>query len=223
MATRIDRGTEPRIPLSRERVLGAAVDLADEEGIDALTMRRLGQELGVEAMSLYNHVDNKDDILDAIQDLVVSEYELPTGGADWKIELRRAAVSAHDVLLRHPWAAGLQLSSPDGVGPARLRYMDTILGTLRNGGFSVVMTHHAFHVLDTYVVGWTVQEIAFPIDAEDLPRLAADFVRNIPSEEFPYLVEHINHHIDADPYAEGDFVFGLDLILDGLEQLHSST
>lgn len=222
MATQSDRSTEPRVPLSRERVLGAAVDLADSEGIEALTMRRLGQELGVEAMSLYNHVDNKDDILDAIQDVVVSEYELPTGEGEWKTSLRRAAVSAHEVLLRHPWAAGLQLSSPDGVGPARLRYMDSILRTLRQGGFSVVMTHHAFHVLDTYVVGWTVQEIAFPIEAKDLPALAADFVQGIPAGEYPYLIEHINHHIEATDYDESDFEFGLDLILDGLEQLNAT-
>jgi len=222
MATQSDRSTEPRVPLSRERVLGAAVDLADSEGIEALTMRRLGQALGVEAMSLYNHVDNKDDILDAIQDVVVSEYQLPTGDGEWKRSLRDASVSAHEVLLRHPWAAGLQLSSPDGVGPARLRYMDSILGTLRKGGFSVVMTHHAFHVLDTYVVGWTVQEIAFPIEAEDLPQLAADFVKNIPVDEYPYLVEHIKHHIDGTTDDEGEFEYGLDLILDGLEQLHAT-
>ena len=222
MATQTDRSAEPRIPLSRDRVLRAAIGLADEQGIEALTMRNLGHELGVEAMSLYNHVDNKDDILDAMQDLVVSEYELPPRQDDWRAALRQTATSAHDVLLRHRWAAGLQLSSPDGVGPARLRYMDSILGTLREAGFSVVMTHHAFHVLDIYVVGFTVQQINFPIEAEDLPALAAEFLVGIPADEYPYLVEHIQHHIDSAHYDGGDFEFGLDLILDGLEQLHQT-
>jgi AcrR family transcriptional regulator len=201
-------------------VLRAAIDLADANGIDSLTMRKLGEELGVEAMSLYNHVANKDDILDGIQDLVVSEYELPPRQDDWKVALRQTAISAREVLLRHTWAASLQLSAPDAVGPARLQYMDSILGTLREAGFSVVMTHHAFHVLDIYVVGFTIQQINFPIEAEDLPDLAAQFLLGIPVDDYPYLVEHINHHIESAHYDEGDFEFGLDLILDGLEQLH---
>jgi len=220
MATQTDRSAEPRIPLTRERVFRAAIDLADANGIDSLTMRKLGEELGVEAMSLYNHVANKDDILDGIQDLVVSEYELPPRQDDWKAALRQTAISAREVLLRHTWAASLQLSGPDAVGPARLRYMDSILGTLREAGFSVVMTHHAFHVLDIYVVGFTIQQINFPIEAEDLPDLAAQFLLGIPVDDYPYLVEHINHHIESAHYDEGDFEFGLDLILDGLEQLH---
>src|SRR6267143_6978609 len=110
MATQAESSAEPRLPLSRERVLRAAMALADESGIDSLSMRRLGQQLGVEAMSLYNHVANKDDILSGIVDMVVSDFDLPTPGAGWKAALRKAAISAHDVLVRHPWAASAMLS-----------------------------------------------------------------------------------------------------------------
>src|SRR3990172_9394989 len=149
MATQPHASPEPRVPLSRERVLRAAIGLDDEGGIESLSMRKLGQRLGVEAMSLYYHAANKDDILDGIVDIVVSEIDVPSGGGDWKAAMRASAISAHEVLLRHPWAASLILSGPT-VRPARLRYMDSILGCLREAGFSAEMTDHAYHALDSH-------------------------------------------------------------------------
>ena len=140
-----------RTPLNRERVLRAAVALADDAGIESLSMRRLGQELGVEAMSLYNHVSNKDDILAGILDLVVGEIDLRAEDTEWKATMRRIALSAHEVLRRHPWAPSLLVTRPEMTGAARWRQMDTMLGTLRAAGFSLEQTHHAFHVLDSYI------------------------------------------------------------------------
>jgi AcrR family transcriptional regulator len=140
-----------------------AIDLADAGGIESLSMRRLGQALRVEAMSLYNHVASKDDLLDGFVDGVVDEFELPTPGADWRAGLRRSAISAHDVLRRHPWAASLMATRPTRVGAARLRHMDATLGVMRLAGFSIVLTHHAFHVLDGYIVGFTLQEVSAPV------------------------------------------------------------
>src|SRR5205809_6978122 len=130
MATRTDPGVEPRIPLSRQRVLRAAVALADRGGVGSLSMRRLAQELGVEAMSLYHHVANKDDILDGIVDVVFSEIDLPPGDADWRAAMRQRAVSARQALRRHPWAAAL-MESRSTPGPANLRHHDAVLGILR--------------------------------------------------------------------------------------------
>jgi len=216
---------EIRAPLSRERVLRAAIDLADEAGIDALSMRRLGQALGVEAMSLYNHVANKEDILNGIVDLVVSDFELPSAGADWKAALRRTAISAHDVLVRHPWAASLMLA-PSRTSSARLRYMEGILGTLREGGFSAQMTHHAYHALDSHISGFTLWEVHFQMDPEEFDDLASDFMSRVQAGEYPYLLEHAGVHMEKEeqkPDDEGEFAFGLDLILDSLERIRSSS
>jgi AcrR family transcriptional regulator len=208
--------------LTRERVLRAAIALADEGGIESVTMRRLGLALGVEAMSLYNHVANKDDILNAIVDIVESEIELPSGGADWKAALRKTAISAHDVFVRHPWAASLTLSAT-GTRPARWRYMDAILGCLREAGFSAEMTDHAYHALESHIAGFTLWAAQLEVDAEELPDLAATFLRELPVDEFPYLVEHVHQHLkDRNPEDEGSFAFGLDLILDGLEKIRDT-
>jgi AcrR family transcriptional regulator len=218
MASQADRRVETRVPLSRDRVLVAAIDLADRSGIDALTMRRLAQELGVEAMTLYYHVTNKGDILDGITDMVVSEIELPSSGAAWKASLRRTAISAHEILVRHPWAANLMLSG--GVRQGRLRYMEALLGCLRRGGFSAEMTHHAYHALDSHILGFTLWQVGMAIDAQALPHLAADFLKNLSREELPYLVEHVEQHLtESREYEGSEFDFGLDLILDGLERL----
>jgi AcrR family transcriptional regulator len=200
-------------------VLQAAIGLADEAGIESLSMRRLGQELGVEAMSLYNHVANKDDILRAIVDMVLSEFELPVPGSDWKADIRGTAISAHEVLVRHPWAASLMWSAT-GASPARWRYMDAILGCLREAGFSADMTDHAYHALDSHITGFTLWEVQVQIDPETLPDLAATFLRELPVDDYPYLVEHVHQHLkERRPDDEGAFAFGLDLILDGLERL----
>ncbi|MDP8907678.1 MAG: TetR/AcrR family transcriptional regulator C-terminal domain-containing protein, partial [Chloroflexota bacterium] len=151
MAKRADPLPTPREPLSRDRVLQAAVALADRSGIDALSMRKLADELGVEAMSLYYHVANKDAILDGIMDVVTSEIELPSDSSDWKTALRQNALSTRDVLLRHPWASGLRVSRR-GDGPARLRHEEWMLRTLREAGFSKDLTYHAFHTLESHVL-----------------------------------------------------------------------
>jgi len=213
--------------LSRDRVLRAAIDLADERGIESLTMRRLAQELGVEAMTLYYHVANKEEIVNGIVDIVVGEFELPPPGpdvgADWKAAVRTTAISAHEVLLRHPWAASLVLSS-SGVSEARLRYMNSLLGSLRRAGFSAEMTDHAYHVLESHIMGFTLWVVGMDLGTdEDLKGLAAEFLRQLPREELPHLAEHIEQHLKPrDPADEGAFVFGLDLILDGLDRIRQT-
>jgi AcrR family transcriptional regulator len=220
MTTKLARTAEARAPLTRERVLRAAIGLADEAGIESLSMRKLGQELGVEAMSLYNHVANKDDILNAIVDMVVSEIEPPSREADWKTALRQSAKSAYEVLLRHPWAASLILSG-SGASQARFRYMDALLGTLRQAGFSAEMTDHAYHALDSHIMGFTLWVVGMNLGSDDdLAALATNVLRDFPRDQMPHLAEHIEQHLKPrDPDDEGEFAFGLDLILDGLERI----
>lgn len=220
MATAPRPRDDARLPLTRERVLLAALELADAHGIEALTMRRLAQELGVEAMSLYHHVRNKQDLLGAICDLVVREYEMPEPGEPWKAAVRRMAISAHEALLRHPWAASVLLSgTPES--RARIRYMDAVLGAFRTGGFSAGMTDHAYHALDSHIMGFTLWVVGMNLGTqEDLASMATDFLRELPQDELPYLVEHIHQHLrPRDPDEVGEFAFGLDLLLDGLERL----
>jgi AcrR family transcriptional regulator len=222
MATQADPSPEPRTPLSKERVFKTAIALADEGGIEALTMRKLAQKLGVEAMSLYHYVAKKDDILDGIVDLVVKEIDLPPKDADWKAAIRQSAISAHKALSRHPWAAGLMFSTGDS--PARLRYTEAILATFRKGGFSADLTHHAYHALDSHIIGFTLWVVSIPFATEDLPELASSFLREFPADEYPYLAEHIEQHLEEPgDEDEGEFEFGLDLILDGLERLRDRT
>jgi AcrR family transcriptional regulator len=211
---------DPRPPLSRERVLEAAIGLADAGGIESLSMRKLAGALGVEAMTLYYYVANKDEILSAIVDMVVSEFELPDPEGDWKAAIRRTAISAFEVLQRHPWAASLMLHGTT-VSTARLRYMDAILGSLRRGGFSADLTDHAYHALDSHIMGFTLWVVSMNLGTdEDLAKMAEQFLRELPIDDLPYLAEHIQQHVKPrDPNDEGDFAFGLDLILDGLERI----
>jgi AcrR family transcriptional regulator len=209
------------VPLTRERVLRAAITLADEGGIGALSMRKLAQELGVRAMSLYNHVANKADILDGIVDLVASEMDPPPDGVDWKTSMRRSAISTHEVLMRHPWAASLWMS-PGKVSPARLRYGDAMLRSLREGGFSEDLTYHAFHALQSHVLGFTLYLLNFRFGGEELKEMAARFLRDFPADEYPYLAEHIEQHMEPSDERQGTFEFGLDLVLDGLERLRDT-
>lgn len=220
MATDVQEAQDRRGPLSRERVLRAAIGLADAGGIEALSMRRLAQELGVEAMSLYYHVANKGDILDGIVDMVVGEMELPLPDAEWKSAIRTTAVSAHEILVRHPWSASLVLSG-SGLSMARLRYMDAILGTLRRAGFSAEMTDHAYHALDSHIMGFTLWQVGMNLGSEeDLKAMAGQFLARLSTEDFPYLAEHVEQHLKpSDPDDVGEFAFGLELVLDGLERL----
>jgi AcrR family transcriptional regulator len=222
VAARDRSRTDGRTPLDRQRVLRAAIDLADTDGVSALTMRRLGHALGVEAMSLYNHVANKDDLLAGILDQVVGEVALPTDGRDWKATLRAIALSANAVLRRHPWAADLLITRPQMSRAARYRQTDHILRTLREAGFSVEKTHHAFHVLDSFIAAFTLQQVSFPIPSGDLAEMAKRFLRDFPADEYPALAEHIGYHVESGTFDEGDFEFGLALILDSLERLPRS-
>jgi AcrR family transcriptional regulator len=214
---------EPRIPLNRERVLRAAVAFADESGIGTLSMRKLGEALGVEAMSLYNHVANKDELLDAMVDLVFGEIELPRAEADWKTAMRDRAASARQALSSHPWAIAL-MQSRTSPGPATLRHHDAVIGSLREAGFSIAMAAHAFSALDSYVYGFALQEASLPFDtAQETADVADAILNQFPADEYPHLTQLTVEHVLQPGYDYGnEFEFGLDLILDGLERLRSS-
>jgi AcrR family transcriptional regulator len=205
---------EARTPLSRDRILHAALELADGSGVDALTMRRLGDELGFEAMSLYRHVASKNDLLDGMLDLVLAEWQ-PPGDGEWRAAIRTSACSVHDALRRHPWAAQL-LMTGSHVPPARLEYMDRLLGVLRENGFDADSAYSVYHLLDGYIYGFTLWEIAYtssPLDAEEVTRL----MQAIPWERYPHLAEHRDQHMTDGPHREvSAFEVGLDLILAGL-------
>ncbi len=220
MATQTEPSARPRTPLNRERVLRAAISVADLGGIESLTMRKLGQELGVEAMSLYNHVANKDDVLDGIVDLVFSEIAVPSNQADWKAAMRQRAISAREVLLRHPWATRL-MQSRTKPGPATLRHHDSVLGSLREAGFTLDMAAHAYSVMDSYIYGFALQQMNLPLDTlENAAGVAQDILRQLPADKYPHLAEMIIEHAMRPGYAYADeFEFGLDLILDGLDRL----
>ena len=207
---------DTRAPLTRERVLQAAIHLADEAGIESLTMRKVAKELGVEAMSLYNHVANKEDLLAGIVDAVAREIERPTRARNWKTAIRRSAVSSRDTLLRHPWAARLWISTGGG-GSARLEHADWLLRTLREGGLSAERVYDAYHILQGYVLGYTFQQLSVPYEQEELAGMAQRFLREFPSDTYPDMAEHIRQHIKPRRRKEGGFELGLDLILNGLE------
>jgi AcrR family transcriptional regulator len=210
----------PRGRLTRQRVLSAAVDMADRGGVGSLSMRKLAQELGVEAMSLYHHVANKDDILDGIVDLVFSEIDLPSGDVGWRAAMRQRAISAREALLRHPWAVGL-MDSRSTPGPATLRHHDSVLGTLRNADFSIALAAHAFSVLDSYICGFALQEISLPFHTtEELEAVAETILRQLPADEYPHFTEIAIEHALQPGYDYGstEYEFGLDLILDGLDR-----
>lgn len=207
-----------RAPLSRELVLQAAVALADKSGIESLSMRRLGQAVGVEAMSLYNHVSNKGDLLDGMVDVVFNEIEPPSGD-DWRLAMRQRAISARQVLGRHRWAIGL-METRTSPGPATLRHHDAVLGCLRGAGFSIEMTAHAYSVLDSYIYGFALQEANLPFaTAEETTEVAQQILGQFPAGEYPHLTELAIEHILQPGYDYGDeFEVGLDLILDALER-----
>ncbi len=214
--------TQPRLPLSRDRILGAALELADESGIDSLTMRKLAQALGVEAMSLYNHVADKADIVEGIVDRVFGMIELPASPVDWETAIRTCALSAHDAFIRHPWACALVLS-PGRIPTApnaRFSYMEWLLARLRQAGFPPDLTYHAYHALDSHILGFTMWELGHSaLPTQDLGHLAATVLQALPVEEFPYLMEHIEQHVDGLGHdGVSEFEYGLDLILDGLKR-----
>ena len=206
-----------RVPLSRERVLRSAADIADTAGIRALTIRSLAQRLGVKPMSIYYYVPNKSAILDGIVDLVFAEIELPANDGDWRSELVRRANSARRVLSRHHWAIGL-MESRKSPGPATLQHHDAVLRTLREAGFSVEMTAHAYALLDSYVYGFALQEAALPFQGADTAAdVSESIMQQFPTDKYPHLVEMATEFILQPGYNFGDeFEFGLGLILDAL-------
>ena len=209
----------PRTPLNRERVLATALGIADERGVGAVTMREVASRLGVEAMSLYNHVQNKDDILDGMVDQAIEQFDLPTDVDDWREAMRRRAISAHEVFGRHPWLPAL-LDSRESSGPARLRYYDWVLGQLTGAGFSVEGAARAFSLLDSYVYGSGIQQFNFSADSDASPEQMAEAIMEfVPAEEYPHLHRMVSHSMQAGYDAEADFSFGLELILDGLQRI----
>jgi len=222
MSARESQGMpEARVPLTRERVLRAAMGIADEHGAGAVTMRAVASRLGVEAMSLYNHVKNKDAILDGMVDIVVDEIELPTDAEDWREAMRRRAVLAHRAFARHPWAPAL-IDSRKTSGPARLRYFDWVLGTLVDAGFSLEVAARCFSVLDSYIYGFGRQQLS--VTAGDAPPevMAEAMLSAVPADDYPHLHQMVLMAMDAGYDAEADFAFGLHVILDGLEQTLSA-
>jgi AcrR family transcriptional regulator len=223
------------MPLSKERVLRAAVELAERNGFESLTMRKLAQKLGVGVMSLYYYVPNKDELLDEMVDIVFSEIELPTTDVDWKTAMRLRALSTREVLNRHRWAVGL-MESRRTPGPASLRLHDAVLGCLREAGFSIEMTIQAYSVQDAYIYGFALQEKSLPFDsAEEGAAVAEQQVREFAelaeerqfaelAEEFPYLAEVVAGHVAKVGYDfAASFEYGLDLILDALETRRDPT
>ena len=208
---------QTRIPLSRHRALSTAVALADVEGLGSLTMRRLARELGVEAMSLYHHVANKDEILDGMVELVFAEIEHPAQGVDWKPAMRERAGSVRAALRRHPWAISI-LQSRTSPGPENLGHLDALIGCFRTAGFSVVMAAHATSLVDSYVYGFVLQEVNLPGEESGGIEAVIDGVLPNLARDFPYLAELTVEHVLAPGYRYADeFDFGIGLILDGLE------
>jgi AcrR family transcriptional regulator len=219
MATPAKRAAKRRAALTRERILTAAISIADRDGIESLSMRKLGQKLGVEAMSLYNHVRNKIDMLDGMVDLVFGEIDLPANGVEWRTAMRKRAISAREVLLRHPWAIGL-MESRATPGPATLRHHDAVLGSLRTAGFSVDLAAHAYSILDGYIYGFTLTELTLPFRNSEVAEVAENIMEGFRPGEYPYLAEMAVDRAMKPGYNYGDeFEYGLDLILDGIQRV----
>jgi AcrR family transcriptional regulator len=219
MATPSIQRAKPRRRLSRERVLHAAIAHADAGGLEALTMRQLAEMLQVAPMALYRHVANRDDLIDAMIDVVFSEIGLPSGGADWKTAMRERAMSLRNVLARHRWAIGL-MESRKRPGPANLRHHDAVIGKLRAAGFDIGMVAHAYSLLDGYIYGFAMTKMNLPFDTStEVAEVAQNMLEPFPANEYPNLVEFITEHAMKPGYDYGDeFEYGLDLILAGLEK-----
>jgi AcrR family transcriptional regulator len=220
MPTQNNARSRRRTPLTRERVLRTAVRRADEGGIESLSMRKLGQELGVEAMALYHHFANKEDLVDGMVDLVFVEIAPPSSTGDWRTAMRRRATAVRDALLRHRWAVGL-MESRRRPGPANLRHHDAVIGSLRAGGFNIAMAAHAYSILDSYIYGFALTKMNLPFEtSDDIADVAQSMLEPFPADEYPHMVEILTDHVMKPGYDYGDeFEYGLDLILDGLEKV----
>ncbi len=209
---------ERRAPLTRVRVLDAAIALADGGGLETLTMRKLGENLEVGPMALYRHVANKEDMVDGIVDLVFSEIDVPVSGSDWKAAMRERAISVREALMRHRWAIGL-MESRMNPGPANLRHHDAVIGTLLAAGFDMAMAAHAYSLLDSYIYGFAQTQMNLPFDASTVVEVSQTMLQPFPLDAYPNLGAFITEHAMQPGYDYGDeFEYGLDLILDGLER-----
>ena len=209
----------PRVPLTRELVLQTALRLADQGGLESLTMRKLGQELGVEAMAVYYHFANKDEVIDGIVDLVWTEIGLPVAGEEWRVAMRERAISVHDVLARHRWAIGL-MESRLHPGPANLRHHDAVIGTLRAAGFEMAMVAHAYSLMDGYIYGFALTKMNLPFDAlDDISEMAQSMLEPFPAGEYPNLSAFITEHAMQPGYDfANEFEWGLDVVMDGIDR-----
>jgi len=214
---------EPRTRLTRERVLRAALAHADTGGLEALTMRKLAEELGVAPMALYRHVANRDDLVDGMVDIVFGEIDLPSAGDDWRAAMRQRAISVRDVLSRHRWAIGL-MESRANPGPANLRHHDAVIGSLRAAGFDMATVAHAYSLLDSYIYGFALTKMNLPFESgDDVAEIAQTMLEPFPVDEYPNLVAFITEHAMKPGYDYADeFEYGLDAILDGLERALAS-
>jgi AcrR family transcriptional regulator len=207
-----------RPPLTRQRVVQAAVQHADGAGLEGLTMRHVAKALDVAPMALYRHVANREDLIDAMIDVVFGEIALPLGGTAWKPAMRERAISLRDALARHRWAIGL-MESRLRPGPANLRHHDAVIGKLRSAGFDIAMVAHAYSLLDGYIYGFALTRMNMPFDTEaKMDAMARNMFEPFPANEYPDLAEFVNAHVlkPGYDYAE-EFEYGLEVILDGLE------
>lgn len=223
MTARTTKRAQRREPLTRERAWQAALKLADQGGIDSLSMRKLGQELGVEAMALYYHFANKEEVLDGAIDLVFSEIDLPATGAHWKTSMRQRAISVRQVLSRHRWAIGL-MESRAKPGLANLRHHDAVIGSLRAAGFDIAMAAHAYSLLDSYIYGFALTKMSLPFDtSEEVAQVAQNMLQHSLLNEYPHLLEMLTEHVAKGGYDYDDeFEYGLDVLLDGLERMRQT-
>ena len=219
MAGRSRTRTEPRTPLTRERILRAGMARADAGGLDTLTMRELAAALDTAPMSLYRHVANRDDLLDGMVDLVFAEVPLPEPGEPWLAGVRRRSIGLYEALVRHPWAIGL-MESRRRPGPANLHHHDAMIGCLRGAGFDIAMTAHIYSVLDGYVYGFALTKVTLPFSSADAAAVAGEMLAPFPMDTYPHLAEMVTDRVLTPGYDFGDeFLYGLDLVLDGLARL----
>ncbi len=216
-------GARPRRRLSRERVVRAGMEQADESGLEALTMRTLAEKLGVAPMALYRHVADKDDLIDAMVEAVFAEIGVPAAGGDWTTAMRRRALAVREALSRHRWAIGL-MESRRIPGPANLRHHDAVIGRLRAAGFGIEMTAEAYSLLNSYIYGFALTAMNLPFETTaEVASLTRDLLQRLPVHEYPNYAEFITEHAMKPGYDhEGQFEYGLDVILDGLERVRDT-
>ncbi len=222
MAARKSASGTSKPSLTREKVLHQALKMADANGLASLSMRKLADKLGVEAMSLYNHVRNKDDVIDGIVSLVIAQFRLPDSSEHWKTAMRNCAISTHETLLEHPWAAQL-LISRISVSESMMVYTNACFGCLANAGFTYELTDHAWNAISNHIYGFTLTLINSPVDSNDYAQAAKQYLPVVPQDTYPHVHAMMQLIISGDHNGVNNVEFGLDLILDGLDAMLKST